>query len=214
MMRRLLIPLLILGPCGGAVHLPPMSPGQELACPPPSARGVGGIRVEPGRYDLTLVAVRDGRPSRSTRASLWLRRTSARDRSPSTGRAPIRVDTVENYLYGATTLDVRQVGAATYVDPAVNGEGIPLGSADPVRPGVLVRRRHEDGGAVLWMGASGNARDEPGGLDGPGLVLTVAEAVMGAYRGRWSGAGSLRGPDGYFCLVPVTSRGASVDPAS
>jgi hypothetical protein len=160
----------------------------------------GGV-VAPGKYNLTLQSVSEGRARRSATAFLWLRPTSVEDRSPVTGKAPIRVDTAENYLYGATELKPEQLGAEMYFDASLTGSGIPLNSSDPVRPGILAKRRVEDSGTALWLGTSWNARDAPGGLDGPGIVLSVEGSGAVGYWGSWRGVGALRGPSGYFCLT-------------
>ena len=112
-----------------AVPLLPLVVGARPAGP--AARHVGGpavpacapisdalrtatdARVAPGEYRLTLVAASGRRQGYEASGRLWLRPTSAADRSPRTGAAPARpeTDTLAHPLYGATDLDFRRGGA-------------------------------------------------------------------------------------------------------
>jgi hypothetical protein len=169
-------------------------------CQPPSAEAAAdtAARIAAGRYVLTLVANdRSARPARA-HGPLWLLDTSDADRSHPTGRGPAPVRDVQEYLYGAVSLDFRRIGASV---PMVAGDTISPAptSTDPIRPGVLVSR--SNGETVVLISTLGNIRDGRVWLDGAGIGLHVRQVSHDQFSGIWSGWGSVRSRQGFFCAA-------------
>jgi len=169
-------------------------------CRPPSSGAVAdtAARIAAGRYVLTLVA-NDG-PARPARAHgpLWLHATSEADRSPRTGRGPSPVQGVQEYLYGAVSLDFRRIGAPVQSEARDTISPAPT-STDPIRPGVLVSRSNR--GTVVLISTLGNMRDARNWLDGAGIGLYVQQVSPDRFSGTWSGWGVVPSRQGFFCAA-------------
>jgi hypothetical protein len=155
-------------------------------------------RIAAGRYVLTLVAA-DGsaRPARA-HGPLWLHATSDADRSPRTGRGPAPVPGVQEYLYGAVSLDFRRIGAPVQREAGDTITPVPT-STDPIRPGVLVSRSNR--GTVVLISTLGNMRDSRHWLDGAGIGLHVRQVSRDQVSGIWSGWGIVPSRQGFFCAA-------------
>jgi hypothetical protein len=235
--RSLQLPLALLGTAIGCAprdaapgdstalrHPPALSFGLDSAvaaapvCDAAAATRTTAAALPPlaGTYLLTLVATDGSRRGATAHGRLWLARTSARDRSPRTGRGPARSDTASTPYVGATDLDFATVGAPMDWADTVN---IPRPtSRDPIYPGVLVRVASppdSTGGSAAWpfflVGTLHNTRDESGWVDGPGIVLVVQASGPASLVGRWGPWGRKVDGRGYFCLrqVGVTAPGAA-----
>lgn len=160
-------------------------------------------RIAAGRYVLTLIASDGAAPSARAHGVLWLHPTSHTDRSPRTGRGPSSAGVgVQEYLFGATSLDFRRVGAPVTMEP---GDTItpPPTSIDPIRPGVLVSQGNS--GTVVLISTLSNMRDDRNWLDGGGVGLHVRHISETRFAGVWSGWGIVPSREGVFCAVRTSA---------
>jgi hypothetical protein len=105
---------------------------------------------------------------------------------------------VQEYLYGAVSLDFSRVGAPVQMEPGDTITPAPA-STDPIRPGVLVSR--SNGETLVLIGTLNNSRDERNWVDGAGIGLRVQEISAERFSGIWSGWGIVPSREGFFCAV-------------
>jgi hypothetical protein len=176
-------------------------------CAPPASDAVpaSGTHLNPGAYQLTMVATEGPRTGTTTSGLLTLRPTSHSDRSPVTGHTPAHYIPRDEPFIGSVTLDFAIVGA-----PIGTGDTLipsPT-SSDPVRPGVLVlvqswQSRSLPKQPILLIGTLANRRDEAGWLDGPGIGLWVRAINPQGFAGTWGEWGIVSGGRGTFCAQAI-----------
>jgi hypothetical protein len=162
--------------------------------------------VSAGEYLLVIVTEgRDGEQSVS-RGRLSLVPTRPNDRSARTRHGPaIPNDTIAYPLRGTT--DVRFENVPYALEDTIAPTPT---STDPIRPGVLVHRPREATPGPLfakWMitvGALSNLRDEPGWVDGGGVVMSINRFTPAGFAGTWGPWGRVRTGGGYFCTARVS----------
>ena len=157
--------------------------------------------LEPGRYDLTLVATAGPKRGATVMGTIDLLRTSAADRSQVTGRQLTHVDTLAMPLYGWADVDFARVGAPVDLTPI--DTLVPKSSSrDPARPGVVVLDFHWTNVGhrpMVAIGSLSGRRDDAGWADGPGIGLSVWYNRGADFTGVWDRFGVVRGGSGYFC---------------
>ena len=111
---------------------------------------------------------------------------------------------MDEYLYGAVSLDFRRVRAPVRWDAGDTITPAPT-STDSVRPGVLVSR--SNGGTVILIGTLSNVRGPENWLvlDGPGIGLVVRQISRDEFAGTWRPWGNVLAGEGFFCAVRTSA---------
>jgi hypothetical protein len=156
---------------------------QEKCTAHPDNRQVGDtLRLRPGRYRVTLVAITGSQGGSSASGILELRGAGSE----------------EEATWGWINVDFAAVGATVYEED--DQYRPPPSSQDPQRPGVVVRAAQPKAAnqvATLHL-VMGELR---GGLDGAGIYLEIRSILGGGYAGIWDRYGLVADGMGYFCLV-------------